>query len=77
MTVAEGYVEQSLANKLNVAKEIFQPEENDNVQIPSISTFREVTNQEVELKNHSLRNINIENCTNCTFTFNINGANKV
>ncbi|KAJ8973509.1 hypothetical protein NQ317_000437 [Molorchus minor] len=43
-TVAEGYVEESLANKLNVAKQIFPPGENDNVQIPSASTFREVTN---------------------------------
>lgn len=74
-TVAEGYVKESLANKLNVVKQIFQPEKNDNVPIPSTSTFREVTNQEVELKNNSLSNINIENCTNCTFTFNINGKN--
>lgn len=45
--------------QLNVAKQIFQPEENDNLEMPSTSSLREVTNQEIKLKNNTPGNINI------------------
>lgn len=43
----------------------------------NVWTFTKITTKEAKLKMISLRNINIENCTNWTVTFNIHGSNEV
>lgn len=72
-SVAEGYIEESIGNKLKISKSIFHqqelvaPQDHSGIQIENHNSFQE---EQVELNKY--RVVNFSNLNNCTF--NIQGV---
>lgn len=72
-TVAEGYVEQSIQNKIDIADQMFPKEDNPSENIaPNNENDRD--QNENDLKTSLLKRIVIKNSPNCTFNINLNSS---